>query len=96
MDSLLDRWLSGDKWSVVEAYAQCNAEIRAKADAQYATERLRQEAWDARCNQLSSAVAAMVAPFIAVLKQVRIACSYGWALVKAQKQGACPFLRFQD
>lgn len=48
------------------------------------------------CKRATAALARLVAPATAVLRQLRILGSYLWALVKARKAKACPFLMFQE
>lgn len=48
------------------------------------------------CRRATAAVSKAVAPVVAVLKQIRILCSYLWAFVKAIKGKQCPYVRFQD
>lgn len=53
-----------------------------------------------RCHAWSNRVAVVFAPAAAlcaaIWKQVRVASSYAWALVKAVKGKNCPYLRFED
>ncbi len=93
-DSVIDSYL-GEPYSY-EMGNKLWAEMLPKANAQWVEEQRKQADYDARCQKVSDALAKLVSPIVFVLKQGAIVCSYLWALVKAKKSGACPYIRFQD
>lgn len=61
---------------------------------QEAFQRSRQRS--AACKRFTAGLAALCSPVVAVWRQIRIGCSYGWALFRAVKGKQCPYLRFED
>lgn len=59
-------------------------------------DKAREAKRSAACKRVTAMLVTLCTPVIAVWKQIRIAGSYAWALVKARKQGLCPFIRFED
>ncbi len=81
-NSATDRWLLDE----IVTFGKGDIEVsRAKAAARSAT-----------CKRITEALMRLCTPVTAVWRQVRIGCSYAWALVKARKTASCPYVTFRD
>lgn len=80
---------------ITASHAAGWAEFHRMSEAQKArAERAARRA--AACQRATAKLAALFAPVTAVLHNGVVLVAYLWALIKARKQGVCPYLTFTD
>jgi hypothetical protein len=96
LEDRLLAYLESVNWDIEEAYAKLRSELKDEIAAEYRREQERRAAREAKCQRVTAALSKLLYPISWAFNQFRIACAYGWVLVKAKKQGACPYILFKD
>ncbi len=93
---LLDAYLDAPIWNADEVYWTLQGYLSQRRREAEAAEEAARAKRAAQCKAATDGLLTVLKPVIAVLKQLNILRSYLWQLVKARKQGACPYLTFHD
>jgi hypothetical protein len=71
-------------------------EIRLKIHEAWRAEQERQRLWDERCRRMTNSLAKLLAPLTWVTHQIKVCCSYFYAVAKGRKKSMCPYEQFYD